>query len=156
MVQGLVSLGGGRVFWGAHILVVALQVLVEEVRVHELGVSPGSSSLVHWFTLVEEFVAANCVQTAEVAPLEAEEEVLAVGLWLELEPVTVDVYLITHDNECPNPGHSLKHIETVKWDPKSLIVEVSSLTFLRKVLIVLLRDEVDDRASQIHEPNRQK
>ena len=156
MVQGLVSLGGSWVFWGAHVFVVALQVLVKEVRVHKLGVSPGSSSLVHWFTLVEELVATNGVKTAEVAPLEAEQEVLAVGLWLELEPVTVDVHLITHDDECPNPGQSFEHIETVKWDPKSLIVEVSSLTFLRKVLIVLLRDEVDDGASQIHEPNRQK
>lgn len=156
MVQGLVSLSGCWVFRGAHVLVVPLQVLVEEVRVHKLGVSPGSSSFIHWFTLVEQLVAANSVKTAEVTPLEAEEEVLAVSLWLELEPVTVDVYLITHDNECPNPGQSFEHIETVKWDPKSLIVEVSSLTFLRKVLIVLLGDEVDDGASQIHEPNRQK
>lgn len=155
MVQGLVSLGGGWVFWGAHVFVMTLKVLIKEVRVHKLGVSPGSGSLVHCFTLVEEFVATNGVETAEVAPLEAEEEVLAVGLWLELEPVTVDVDLVTHDNQCPHPGHSFEHIETVKWDPKSLIVEVSSLTFLRKVLIVLLRDEVDNGASQIHEPDRE-
>ena len=53
-------------------------------------------------------MAADGVESAEVAPLEAEEEVLAVRLWLQLEPVAVYVNLVTHDDECPNPGQSLK------------------------------------------------
>lgn len=72
VVQGLVSVGSCWIFWGAHILVMALEVLIEEVRVHELGVSPGSRSLVEPFTLVEELMAANGVEAAEVSPLEAE------------------------------------------------------------------------------------
>ena len=108
MVQGLVSVGGGWVLGGAHVLVMTLQVLVQEVRVHELSVSPSSSDLVHHFALVEQLMAADGVESAEVAPLEAEEEVLAVRLWLQLEPVAVYVNLVTHDDECPNPGQSLK------------------------------------------------
>ena len=134
----------------------ALKVLIEEMRVHEFGVNPGSGSFVEHLTFVEEFVTTDGVESTEVAPLEAEQEVLAVGLWLQLEPVTVNVYLVTHDDEGPDPGQSFKHVETVKWDPKSLIVEESSLTFLCKVLIVLLSHEVDDRTSQIHEPYRQQ
>lgn len=156
MVEGLVSLGSSWVFWGAHILVMTLKVLIQEVRVHEFGVSPGSGSFVDHLTFVEELVTSNSVKSTKVAPLKAEQEVLAVGLWLQLEPVTVNINLITHDDESPDPSQSFKHVETVKWDPKSLIVEESSLTFLSKVLIVLLGHEVDDWASQIHEPDRKQ
>lgn len=156
MVQGLVFVGGGWVFWGAHVFVVALQMLVKEVRVHELGVSPSSSTLVDHFSLVEKFMSTDGVETAEVAPLEAEQEVLASGLWSQLEPVDVDVYLVAHDNEGPNPCHRFKNIESVEWDPKSLVVEKCSLTFLSEVLIILLRHEVDDWTSQVHQPYGQK
>lgn len=71
-VEGLVSIGGGWVLWGAHILVVALKVLVQEVRVHELSVNPGSGKLVEPLAFVEELVSADGVESAEVAPLEAE------------------------------------------------------------------------------------
>lgn len=81
---------------------------------------------------------------------------MASGLGLQLEPVTVNVNLVTHYDKGPDPGDSFKQVETVKWDPKSLVVEVCSLTFLRKVLIVLLSHEVDDRTSQIHEPYGQQ
>ena len=83
VVEGLVSVRGRWVLRGAHVFVVALQMLVKEVRVHELGIGPGSRNLVHHFSLVEQLVAADGVEAAEVAPLEAEEEVLPVGLRLK-------------------------------------------------------------------------
>jgi hypothetical protein len=72
VVEGLISLGGGWVLWGAHVFVMALEMLVKEMGVHELSVSPGSSNLVAHFAFVEELVSTNGVKTAEVAPLEAE------------------------------------------------------------------------------------
>ena len=156
MVEGLVFVGGSWVFGSAHVFVVALEMLVKEMRVHELGVSPGSSAFVDHFSLVEELVAADCVESAEVTPLEAKQEILAAGLGLQFEPETVDIDLVTHHDESPHPGQRFKNIEGIEWDPKPLVVEESSLTFLSQVLIVLLRHEVDDWASQIHQPNGQK
>jgi len=105
-------------------------VLVEEVRVHEFGIGPGSRSFVEPLPLVKQFVASDGVESAEVSPLEAEQEVLSVGLRLKFEPITVNIHLVAHDDEGPNPGKGLQQIETVKWDPKSLVVEICSLTFL--------------------------
>lgn len=113
VVQRLVSTGSCWVLWGAHVLVMALKMLVQKVRVHKFSVSPGAGGFVEPFPLVKELMAANSVESAEVSPLKAEKEVLSVGLWLQLEPVTVNVYLITHDDECPNPCQSLQQIETV-------------------------------------------
>ena len=156
MVETLISLGGSWILWSAHVFVVALEMLVEEVRVHKFGVSPSSGNFVDHFSLVEELVTSDGVKAAEVAPLQAEEEVLDVGLWLQLEPVTVNVHLITHDDEGPNPGHRLKNVETVKWDPESFVHEEGSLTFLRQVLVVFLREQIDYWASQVHEPDWQE
>jgi len=150
VVQGLVLVGGGWVLRGAHVFVVALEMLVQEVRVHEFGVSPGSSHFVDSLSLVEELVTTDGVESAEVAPLEAEQEVLAVSLWLQFEPVAVDVNLVTHDDEGPHPGQRFKNIESVEWDPESLVVEKCSLTFLSEVLIIILCNKVDDWASQVH------
>ena len=104
VVQGLVLVSSGWVLGSAHVFVVALEMLVQEVRVHKLGISPGSSYFVECLPLVEELVTTDGVETAEVAPLEAEQEVLSVSLRLQLEPVTVDVNLVTHDDESPYPG----------------------------------------------------
>jgi hypothetical protein len=81
-----------------------LQVLIQEVRVHELGVSPGAAHLIDHFFLVEELVATNGVQAAEVTPLEAEKEVLSACFWAKLEPVAIYFHLVTHDDEGPHPG----------------------------------------------------
>lgn len=107
MVDAFVSVGCGWVLWGAHVFVVALQVLVKEVRVHKFGICPCSSNFVDHFSLVEEFVASNSIEPAEVTPLQAEEEILAVGLWLQFEPVTVDVDLVGHYDQGPEPGQCL-------------------------------------------------
>jgi hypothetical protein len=100
------------------------------VRIHEFGIRPGSRSFVEPLALVQQFVASNGVESAEVSPLKAEQEVLSVGLRLKFEPVTVNVHLVTHDDQGPNPGNGLQQVETVKRDPKSLVVEICSLTFL--------------------------
>ena len=81
-VEALILTGSSWVFWGAHVFVVTLEMLVQEVGVHELSVSPSTSHLIYCLSLVEELVTTDGVQTAEVAPLEAEEEVLAVSLGL--------------------------------------------------------------------------
>jgi hypothetical protein len=155
-VEALILTGSSWVLRGAHVLVVTLEMLVQEVRVHELGVSPSTSHLVYCLPLVEELVTTDGVQTAEVAPLEAEEEVLAVSFGLQFEPVTVDVNMVTHDDESPDPGQRFKNIESIEWDPESLVVEKCSLTFLSEVLIIILCNEVDDWASQVHQPYWQK
>jgi len=64
----------------------ALEMFVKEVRVHEFSISPCSSKFVDGFSLMKEFVPTDGIETTEVPPLEAEQEVLSVGLWLELEP----------------------------------------------------------------------
>ena len=69
VVEGLVSVGGRWVLRGAHVFVVALQMLVKEVRVHELGIGPGSRNPVHHFSLVEQFVTSDSVEATEVTPL---------------------------------------------------------------------------------------
>jgi hypothetical protein len=155
VVEVLVLAGGGWVFWGAHVFVVALEMLVQEVRVHELGVSPGSNHFVHSLLLVNQFVSSDGIETTEEAPLETEQEVLAVSLWLQFKPVTVDFNLVTHDDKSPNPRQRFKNIECVERDPESLVVEKCSLTFLSEVLIILC-DEFANWTSHVHEPNGQK
>ena len=73
---------------------VTLKMLIKEMRVHELSVSPSSRKFVDSFSLVHKLVSANSVESAEVSPLETEQEVLTISFWLQLEPVTVDVHLI--------------------------------------------------------------
>ena len=81
---------------------------------------------------------------------------MAVSLWLQFEPVAVDVNLVTHDYEGPYPCQRFKNIEGVEWDPESLVVEICSFTFLSEVLIIILSNKVDNWASQVHQPYRQK
>lgn len=130
VVQGFISSGGSWVFWSAHVFVMSLKVLVKEVRVHEFSVSPSSGNFVDHFSLVEELVPSDSVEATEVAPLKAEQEVLTGGLWLKFEPVAVNINVVAHHDEGPNPSYGFKNIETVKWDPKSFVVEKCSLTFL--------------------------
>jgi len=78
--------------------VMTFDMLVEEVRVHELGVSPGSKVLVEPFFLVEELMTVDGVQSSEVSPGESEHKVLEGGLWFHLEPVVVNGYLVTHND----------------------------------------------------------
>jgi len=121
---------------------VTLNMLVKEVRVHELCVSPSSRQFVYSFSFVHKLVTTNSIEATEVSPLEAEEEVLSIGFWFKLEPVTVNVHLVRHDDKCPQPGQSFKNVESIKWGPESLVVQVSSLAFLGEVLVVFRSNEV--------------
>lgn len=68
--------------------------LIKEMRVHELCVSPGSSQFVDGFFFVKKLMSTDSIEPAEIAPLKTEKEVLAISLWFDLEPVTVDVHLV--------------------------------------------------------------
>lgn len=48
----------------------SLNMFVQEVRVQELGVSPGTADLVHKLFLVEELVSDNTIVTGEEAPFD--------------------------------------------------------------------------------------
>jgi len=108
----------------------SLNVLVKEMRVHEFCVTPSSNDLVISLFLVHELVSTNGVEATEVSPLECEKEILCGCLRLQLEPETVWVDFVTDNDEGPYPSYGLNKVESVKWQPKSLVVEISLLTLL--------------------------
>ena len=114
----------------------ALNVLVKEVGIEELSIGPCSNDLVVSLPLVEEFMATDGIETTEHAPVEDKEEVLPIGLWSQLEPMVINIHLVTHNNQRPYPCQRFKSIINVQWDPKSLVIVEYPLTSQRKVLII--------------------
>jgi len=100
-------------------------------------------------------MAADSVEATEVSPLKAKQEVLSICFRFVLEPVTVNVDLVGHYDKCPQPGQSFTNVESIKWGQKSLVVQVSSLAFLREVLVVFWGNEITDWSYQIHDPDGQ-
>ena len=105
---------------------------------------------------MHKLMTSDSIKSTEVSPVEAEHEVTSPSLWSVLEPVTVNINLIRHDDKCPQPGQSFKNVESIKWGPESLVVQVSSLALLTQILVVLRGDEVRNRSDQVHQPDRQK
>ena len=132
---------------------VTLEVLKNEMGVEELGVGPGSEGLVVPLSLVEELVATDGVHSSEVAPLEDEEGVLPVGLWLHLEPWVINLDNITADDESPQPGAGLEEVLSVQWDPESLVVVECFLTLWAEVLVVIWGIHVAQWAGEVHDDN---
>ena len=134
----------------------ALDVLIKEVGVEKLSIGPCAKHLVVSLPLVQEFMAPDGIETAEHAPVEHKQEVLPIGLRFKLEPVVINVDLITHDNQRPNPCQRFKSVKHVEGDPKSLVIVENSLTFQRKVLIVTHTEKEVYYGRQIDKPEGQQ
>lgn len=76
----------------------SLDVLIKEMRVTELGIWHCSKNFVDSFSSMNEFVSSNGIDSIKVSPLQTEEEILPASLWLQLEPVHIDIDFVTHDD----------------------------------------------------------
>lgn len=79
----------------------SLNMFVQEVRVQELGVSPGTADLVHKLFLVEELVSDNTIVTGEEAPFDWEPEELHESLRSHVEIKVVKLYVIAEQDQLP-------------------------------------------------------
>lgn len=100
----------------------SLDVLIEEMRITELGIWHSSKNFVNGFSSMDELMTSNGVNSIEVSPLQTEEEILPASLWFQLEPVHIDINFVAHDNKSPNPGDSLQKVEDVERNQESFIV----------------------------------
>lgn len=85
----------------------SLDVLIKEMRITELGIWHCSENFVDGFPSMDELMTSNGVNSIEVSPLQAEQEILPASFWFQLEPVHINIDFVTQDNKSPNPGDGL-------------------------------------------------
>mmetsp|Transcript_2679 Transcript_2679/g.4512 ORF Transcript_2679/g.4512 Transcript_2679/m.4512 type:complete len:417 (-) Transcript_2679:290-1540(-) len=149
----LVEIGGGGVLGRGHVLVVALDMLVQEVGVEEHGVGESAHHLVDELTLMHELVACRNGVGQREGEVEGEAEVLRLRLRLvpEEEAVRV-VHALAHERELPDPGGGVEaHVE-VEGRQESLIFGEGGLAPFRQILVVLRAQQVGERAPHVHVP----
>lgn len=115
---------------------VSFDMLVEEMRVTDFGVWPGAKNFVNSVSSMYQFVSSYLVETDEESPLHTEKEILPVRLGFQLEPVHINVDLITQYNEGPNPRHRFQNYKRIDWDQEPPILEECLLRLKRQILIV--------------------
>ena len=114
--------GGSWIFERTNCLVMALEMFVDELRVHELTRRPYANNLVVQFFMMDQFVSYDGVDGTEEAHYKGEPKVITPSLWLgHLEKPSLWIDLIAHDDKRPNPCKSLKHNKELKWNVKPLI-----------------------------------
>ena len=146
----MVLLGGGWVDWSAKRFVVTTSVFVKEMSVAELGVAPGSETFVIPLFLVKQFVTYDAAHASEETEQEGELEVLAVCLWLCLEPSIWKINLVADHNQGPNPACSFGEGVGVQRKPEPLVVGPLGLALLRQVGVVALGHQLINRCDEVH------
>jgi hypothetical protein len=68
-------------------------------------------------------VADYIVQSAEKSCDKYEAKIIRICLWLlHIEPESLWVYVITHNDETPNPNNDFKDDKELKWDIKAFVL----------------------------------
>ena len=136
LVDRFIASGGTYVIHCPNRFVVAGDVVVKEMGVEELGEGPSSNGFVEWFSLVNQFMAANGTDSGEEAPLECECDVSESGADVRVEPRQINVNPITADNERPQPSEGLQADKGNQRDVKPVILQELPLALLRQVALV--------------------
>lgn len=124
-----------------------VDVFLQEVGVHELGVREGSKQLVVPFSLVDELMTNDGVESSEITEDESELEPLSDSMWFNtIEPGTFNTDGVTADDEGPHPSETLHSNIDVKRIVEPLVFEEGFLALLVEVLIFLLGKMIFQRS----------
>jgi len=143
LINSFSVVGRAWVIWSCHIFMMTVNVLLKEVRVHELCVGKSAKQLVVPFTLVNEFMSYDGIESGEVTKDESKLEPLSQGVRLDtVEPGTFNVYRVTADHEGPDPNDTFQSNVGVKWIVKPLVFEEGLFTILVEIFIFLLSEMI--------------
>jgi len=125
--------------------------LVDPLSWNAFSLGQKAHKFVVAFSMMNQLMAHDIIKCSEESSNEYEAKIISICLWfLQAEPESLWVHVITHHDQSPNPHTNFKDDKEVKWNFKSFIFLKNFSWFDWNVFIVTLSKVILSWRDQIN------